>query len=149
MVAVVAIALVLIGALIVMIARSGMEESPEGELVTTKSGLKYIDIKVGDGQEAKQGDKVNVHYTGRLKDGTKFDSSHDRNEPFSFNLGAGGVIKGWDEGVAGMKVGGKRRLIIPHELGYGERGSDKIPAFAELHFDIELLSISAPKFSPH
>jgi FKBP-type peptidyl-prolyl cis-trans isomerase FkpA len=143
-VGVVAVAFILIGALIFMVARSSMDEwAGGGDIVTTKSGLKYIDVKVGDGQEAKAGDKVSVHYTGKLKDGTKFDSSHDRKDPFEFTLGASQVIKGWDEGVAGMKVGGKRKLIIPHELGYGERGSGaKIPAFAELHFDVELISVN-------
>src|SRR5947208_15529671 len=125
-----------------MMARSGMEGGAEGELVTTKSGLKYIDIKIGAGQEAKKGDKVKVHYTGKLKDGTKFDSSLDRNEAFEFRLGAGQVIKGWDEGVAGMKEGGKRKLFIPHELGYGERGAAdvKVHAFAEL--DVEFVLVS-------
>src|SRR5581483_2984650 len=95
------------------------DKKKDEKVVTTKSGLKYVDEKVGDGKEAKSGDTVVVHYTGWLKDGKKFDSSLDRKEPFSFKLGAGKVIKGWDEGVAGMKVGGKRKLIIPPELGYG------------------------------
>lgn len=93
------------------------EKKKEDKVITTKSGLKYIDVKVGDGAEAKKGDKVSVHYTGTLKDGKKFDSSKDRGEPFEFPLGAGRVIKGWDEGVAGMKVGGIRKLIIPPDLG--------------------------------
>jgi FKBP-type peptidyl-prolyl cis-trans isomerase FkpA len=110
--------------------------------VTTKSGLKYIDEKVGDGEEAKAGKIVEVHYTGWLKDGTKFDSSKDRGKPFEFPLGAGRVIKGWDEGVAGMKVGGKRKLIIPPELGYGARGAGGvIPPNAELTFEVELLRV--------
>ncbi len=91
-------------------------------LVTTKSGLKYKDLKVGDGDEAKPGKMVVVHYTGTFTDGKKFDSSLDRKKPFEFELGARMVIKGWDEGVAGMKVGGKRKLMIPYELAYGERG---------------------------
>ena len=112
------------------------------KVITTKSGLKYIDVKVGDGKEAKAGQTVVVHYTGRLKDGKKFDSSVDRNEPFSFNLGKGEVIKGWDEGVAGMKEGGKRKLIIPPDLGYGARGAaGVIPPNAELHFDVELVKV--------
>jgi peptidylprolyl isomerase len=117
-------------------------EKKEKKVITTDSGLKYIDVKVGDGETAKKGDTVSVHYTGTLKDGTKFDSSKDRNQPFSFPLGAGRVIKGWDEGVAGMKVGGTRKLIIPPELGYGKRGAGNvIPPDAELHFEVELLKI--------
>ena len=113
------------------------------KVITTKSGLKYIDVKVGAGKEAKAGDNVDVHYTGRLKDGKKFDSSVDRNEPFSFPLGKGRVIKGWDEGVAGMKEGGKRKLMIPPALGYGERGAGKvIPPNAELIFEVELLKVN-------
>ena len=113
-------------------------------MIKTKSGLQYIDVKVGDGAEAKKGDKVSVHYTGTLKDGKKFDSSKDRGEPFEFPLGAGRVIKGWDEGVAGMKVGGIRKLIIPPDLGYGERGAGGvIPPNAELHFEVELLKVKS------
>src|SRR5262245_36560109 len=106
------------------------------DVVTTKSGLKYEDLKVGTGDEAQAGDKVQVHYVGTLKDGTKFDSSIDRKEPFEFPLGAGKVIKGWDEGVQGMKVGGKRKLIIPPELGYGDKAVGKIPANSELTFEV-------------
>ncbi len=111
--------------------------------VTTKSGLKYIDLKTGDGDEAKAGNKVSVHYTGWLKNGKKFDSSLDRGEPFEFTLGKGMVIKGWDEGVAGMKVGGKRKLIIPASLGYGERGTPDgtIPPNSELTFEVILLKV--------
>jgi peptidylprolyl isomerase len=121
--------------------------APEGGgtsagFTTTRSGLKYKDEVVGKGAEAKPGNTVLVHYTGTLKDGTKFDSSRDRKEPFDFELGAGKVIKGWDEGVAGMKVGGRRTLVIPPALGYGERGAGKsIPPNAELHFDVELVKI--------
>jgi FKBP-type peptidyl-prolyl cis-trans isomerase len=113
------------------------------EYTTTKSGLKYLDEQVGTGAEAKAGDRVTVHYTGTLQDGTKFDSSKDRNQPFGFQLGAGKVIKGWDEGVAGMKVGGKRKLIIPSDLAYGKRGAaGVIPPDAELTFEVELLGIN-------
>jgi peptidylprolyl isomerase len=113
------------------------------EVVTTQSGLMYIDQKVGTGAAAKKGDTVEVHYTGWLKDGKKFDSSRDRNRPFSFRLGAGKVIKGWDEGVAGMKEGGKRKLIIPSKLAYGEDGAGGglIPPNAELTFEVELLKV--------
>lgn len=113
-----------------------------GSAVKTASGLQYIDTKVGDGPEAKTGQTVTVHYTGYLVDGKKFDSSVDKSQPFSFPLGAGRVIKGWDEGVAGMKVNGKRRLIIPGELGYGAGGFPPvIPANAQLIFDVELLGV--------
>jgi FKBP-type peptidyl-prolyl cis-trans isomerase len=104
--------------------------------------LEKTDLKVGKGAAAKSGDKVRVHYTGRLLDGTKFDSSLDRGDPFEFTLGEGGVIKGWDDGVPGMKKGGKRKLVIPSELAYGKRGSPpKIPPDAPLEFEIELLEI--------
>jgi FKBP-type peptidyl-prolyl cis-trans isomerase len=115
---------------------------PAGKETTTPSGLKYIEVAPGD-PGAKAGDIVWVHYTGTLTDGTKFDSSRDRGEPIRFTLGRGEVIKGWDEGVAGMKVGEKRKLIIPPALGYGEKGSPpKIPANAELHFDVELVGMA-------
>ena len=117
------------------------KDKKEGKVVTTKSGLKYEDLKEGTGDEAKAGDTVQVHYTGWLKDGKKFDSSLDRREPFSFKLGAGKVIKGWDEGVAGMKVGGKRKLTIPPELGYGKNGQGPIPPNATLLFDVELVDV--------
>jgi FKBP-type peptidyl-prolyl cis-trans isomerase FkpA len=104
--------------------------------------LQYEDIQEGTGVAAKSGDSVSVHYTGWLTSGKKFDSSHDRNRPFDFQLGAGRVIKGWDEGVAGMKVGGKRKLQIPPALGYGARGAgSSIPPNAELIFEVELLKI--------
>lgn len=104
--------------------------------------LKIEDVEVGTGAEAKSGNTVNVHYTGWLTDGTKFDSSVDRGQPFSFTLGQGMVIKGWDQGVAGMKVGGKRKLTIPPELGYGAAGAGGvIPPNAVLVFDVELLDV--------
>jgi FKBP-type peptidyl-prolyl cis-trans isomerase FkpA len=111
-------------------------------MITTASGLKYEDLQEGAGATAKAGDSVEVHYTGWLTNGTKFDSSLDRKSPFAFSLGAGRVIKGWDEGVAGMKVGGKRKLTIPAALGYGSRGAGAvIPPDAELVFEVELLKI--------
>ncbi len=104
--------------------------------------LKVEEIQVGTGPTAEKFDTVDVHYTGWLKDGKKFDSSVDRGKPFSFLLGAGQVIKGWDQGVAGMKVGGKRKLTIPAELGYGAKGAGGlIPPNAELTFEVELLKI--------
>jgi len=110
--------------------------------VTTPSGLVYEELTVGAGAEAVSGKKVTVHYTGWLSNGTKFDSSKDRNDPFEFNLGQGQVIKGWDEGVAGMKVGGKRKLTIPPALGYGARGAGGvIPPKATLVFEVELLGV--------
>ncbi len=112
------------------------------ETVTTPSGLKYIDEKVGDGASPQKGKRVTVHYTGTLTDGKKFDSSRDRGQPFKFVIGVGQVIAGWDEGVMSMKVGGKRKLIIPSNLGYGARGAGGvIPPNAELHFDVELLGV--------
>ena len=118
------------------------KKSAAAKTVTTASGLQYIDTKVGSGASPAKGKKVKVHYTGTLKNGTKFDSSVDRNQPFEFVIGVGQVIPGWDEGVMTMKVGGKRTLIIPSKLGYGERGAGSdIPPNAELHFDVELLGV--------
>lgn len=116
--------------------------------VTTPSGLQYEDLKVGTGETAKAGDQVSVHYTGWLQKpdgskGKKFDSSKDRGQPFQFTLGQGQVIKGWDEGVQGMKVGGERELIIPAALGYGSQGAGGvIPPNATLIFDVELLGVT-------
>lgn len=115
--------------------------------ISTPSGLQFEDTVVGTGPEALRGQRVSVHYTGWLLEdsvqGAKFDSSKDRNDPFEFSLGAGMVIAGWDEGVAGMKVGGQRTLIIPPELGYGSRGAGGvIPPNATLQFDVELLGLS-------
>jgi FKBP-type peptidyl-prolyl cis-trans isomerase FkpA len=110
--------------------------------VTTASGLQYDDLTEGTGAEARAGQTVSVHYTGWLTDGQKFDSSKDRNQPFSFALGAGMVIRGWDEGVQGMKVGGVRRLTIPPQLGYGARGAGGvIPPNTTLVFEVELLDV--------
>ena len=114
-----------------------------GKKVSTASGLKYVDVVVGKGASPTAGKLVKVHYTGTLENGKKFDSSVDRNEPFSFTIGVGQVIKGWDEGVMTMKVGGKRKLIIPSNLGYGARGAGgDIPPNATLLFDVELLDVA-------
>jgi FKBP-type peptidyl-prolyl cis-trans isomerase FkpA len=115
-------------------------------MITTASGLQYEDTTVGDGAEARAGQQVSVHYTGWLYNagvkGAKFDSSKDRNDPFEFGLGQGMVIRGWDEGVQGMKVGGTRVLVIPPELGYGARGAGGvIPPNATLMFEVELLGV--------
>jgi peptidylprolyl isomerase len=112
------------------------------DVITTDSGLQYVDIQEGTGATPQSGQTVTVHYTGTLQDGTKFDSSRDRDRPFSFRLGAGQVIRGWDEGISTMKVGGRRQLIIPPELGYGSRGVGPIPPNSTLLFDVELLRIS-------
>jgi FKBP-type peptidyl-prolyl cis-trans isomerase len=122
---------------------SGSESAAsEGKEITTSSGLQYIDQVVGTGDTAKAGQTVSVHYTGWLTNGKKFDSSVDRGQPFSFRLGVGQVIKGWDEGVQGMKIGGKRKLTIPSNLGYGARGAGGlIPPHATLVFDVELLGV--------
>ncbi len=111
-------------------------------IITTDSDLQYEDITVGNGDTAQAGHTVTVHYTGWLTDGKKFDSSKDRNDPFQFNLGEGEVIRGWDEGVQGMQVGGVRRLTIPASLGYGARGAGGvIPPNATLVFEVELLAV--------
>ncbi|MBC7943971.1 MAG: FKBP-type peptidyl-prolyl cis-trans isomerase [Burkholderiales bacterium] len=111
--------------------------------ITTDSGLQYEDVKLGEGVAAQAGQTVSVHYTGWLTDGKKFDSSKDRGQPFGFELGKRRVIAGWDEGVAGMRVGGVRKLTIPPQLGYGTRGAGKaIPPDATLVFEVELLKIS-------
>jgi FKBP-type peptidyl-prolyl cis-trans isomerase len=123
-----------------LIASKTMSDANE---VTTPSGLKYVDLEEGTGATPQAGQKVTVHYTGTLEDGTKFDSSRDRKQPFDFKIGVGQVIKGWDEGVGTMKVGGRRQLIIPAELGYGARGAGGvIPPNATLLFDVELLKVS-------
>lgn len=117
--------------------------APAAQMKKMPSGLQYKDDLVGSGKEAKKDAIVHVHYTGKLDDGTEFDSSRKHgNDPFAFTLGAGEVIQGWDEGVAGMKVGGKRTLVIPPELGYGINGAaGVIPPNAQLTFDVELVSV--------
>lgn len=115
--------------------------APASRTVTTPSGLTYEDLVVGDGRMAEAGMQAVVHYTGTFPDGRKFDSSHDRGQPYPFRLGAGVVIRGWDEGVAGMRVGGKRRLVIPPALAYGPDGRGSIPPNATLHFDVELVDL--------
>lgn len=113
-----------------------------GEPQKTASGLQYVEVKEGEGKTPAKGNTVVVHYTGKLENGTKFDSSVDRGTPFEFQLGVGQVIKGWDEGLASMKIGGKRTLIIPADLGYGARGAGSvIPPHATLIFDVELIDI--------
>lgn len=129
--------------LMTMNSNSESEQTTSTDTVTTPSGLQYIELKEGDGATPQKGQTVVVHYTGTLENGSKFDSSRDRNRPFSFKLGVGQVIPGWDEGIASMKVGGRRQLIIPPELGYGSRGAGGvIPPNATLIFDVELLKIS-------
>ncbi len=115
------------------------------EIIDTASGLGYVDLVEGTGPRPKTGDSVSVHYTGWLKSGQKFDSSHDRGQPLVFPVGRGQVIKGWDEGVAMMRVGGKRKLVIPAHLAYGDRGAGGvIPGGATLIFEVELVGINAP-----
>lgn len=121
---------------------NGCSSDKEKSEVTTPSGLKYVDEVVGTGPAPEKGKQVTVHYTGTLEDGKKFDSSKDRNQPFTFTIGVGQVIKGWDEGVMSMKVGGKRKLTIPPDLAYGQRGAPPaIPPGATLLFEVELLDV--------
>ena len=121
--------------------KAATPQGSSGE-ITMESGLKYTDEVVGNGASPEKGNRVTVHYTGTLEDGTKFDSSVDRGEPFSFNIGIGQVIQGWDQGVISMKEGGRRRLVIPAELAYGKRGAGNvIPPNATLVFDVELIKV--------
>jgi hypothetical protein len=136
------IAAVVVG-VVLFVALSGGGSSKSGGEITTASGLKYVDELVGTGASPRLGQNVTVHYTGTFVDGTKFESSRDRNQPYTFRIGTGGVIKGWDEGIMTMKVGGKRRLIIPANLAYGPAGQPpKIPPNSTLIFEIELMSVS-------
>ena len=126
------------------------EQEPKGEVMTTASGLQHIELSAGAGRQAQAGDKVSVHYTGRLEDGTVFDSSRERGEPIEFVLGVGQVIPGWDEGIALMAVGGSSQLVIPPELAYGAAGAGGvIPPNATLTFDVELVDVQdGPPGSP-
>ncbi len=142
------ILLIIIAAGIFAYAISGRSSTPDTTMTQTTdtktpsaTELKIEDTKVGTGEEVKSGDMIVIHYNGTLTDGTKFDSSYDRGEPFETQIGVGQVIQGWDEGVVGMKVGGKRKLTIPPAMGYGERATGPIPANSTLIFEVELMDI--------
>jgi peptidylprolyl isomerase len=122
-------------------AEKADKKAEQDKTHTTPSGLQYIDLVEGTGPTPARGQRVSVHYTGWLKNGQKFDSSVDRGKPIQFTLGTGQVIKGWDEGLATMKVGGKRKLIIPPEIGYGDRDVGPIPANSVLIFEVELIAV--------
>lgn len=141
-----AIAFLVIAALavaaVLFVIFSGGGGGDAGKEVTTASGLKYIDEVVGTGESPTTGRNVTVHYTGMLENGTKFDSSVDKGQPYTFRIGTGTVIKGWDEGLMTMRVGGKRRLIVPAKLAYGAAGRPGIPPNSTLIFDVELLGVN-------
>lgn len=126
----------------IIMSQTGTTQAAMENATQTQSGLRYVDVQPGTGNAPKTGQRVTVHYTGTLEDGTKFDSSVDRGQPFTFTIGIGQVIRGWDEGVATMKEGGKRKLIIPASLGYGAKGAGNvIPPNATLLFDVELIKV--------
>ena len=137
------VAAFVIGAAALLFSGKGSKNAGKfGEEVTTPSGLKYIDEVIGTGPSPLRGRTVTVHYTGMLEDGTKFESSLDRGQPYDFRIGVGGVVKGWDEGIMTMRIGGRRRLIIPPDLGYGATGRPPlIPPNSTLIFDIELINV--------
>ena len=135
-------AVVLMSMVVGLLCGASFSGAEKEKPVETSSGLQYLDLVKGPGREAHVGETASVHYTGWLKDGTKFDSSLDRGQPFQFRLGAGRVIRGWDEGIVGMNIGSKRKLIIPPHLGNGKRGAGRvIPPNATLIFEVELLDL--------
>ncbi|MBL8149108.1 MAG: FKBP-type peptidyl-prolyl cis-trans isomerase [Blastocatellia bacterium] len=138
----------LLACLVPTVSKNSSLQEPEEDTsnyTTTESGLKYLDITEGIGRTPEKGQRLIVHYTGYLTNGKKFDSSYDKDRPFEFILGAGHVIKGWEEGLSNMKAGGRRRLVIPSSLAYGSKGKGDIPPNATLIFDIELLNIRNEK----
>ena len=124
-------------------ATEKMTNDNNNKWIILDNGLKILDVQIGYGREARPGDTIAAHYSGTLENGNKFDSSYDRNQPFSFTIGTGSVIQGWEQGIPGMKEGGKRKLTIPAELGYGDRvaGGGAIPANSTLIFEVELLNV--------
>jgi len=139
---IIVISVVLVSMGLLFLSSPSSSKGDAEKLEKTPSGLEYVDLVVGKGGQPRKGQRVVVHYTGWLKNGDKFDSSVDRGEPFSFQIGVGQVIRGWDEGVMTMRVGGKRKLIIPSDLAYGRRGAGRaIPPNATLVFEVELLDL--------